>query len=45
MLGFKRFANTSTVITGIELVQKLRKGPFHVARLIKRRARGDVHDL
>lgn len=44
MLGFKRFGNAATVITGIELAQKLRKGQFNVRQLIKR-APGDVHDL
>lgn len=44
MLGFKRFANPSVVITGIELARKLRKGQFNVNRLIKR-APGVVHDL
>jgi hypothetical protein len=44
MLGFKRFANAAIVITGIELVQKLRKGQFKVNRLVKRAGR-DVHDL
>jgi len=44
ILGFKRFANTSIVISGIELIAKLRKGQCNVARLIKR-APGDIHDL
>ena len=44
MLGFKRFANATIVITGIELAQKLRKGQFKVHRRVKR-AGGDVHDL
>lgn len=43
MLGFKRFGNAATVITGIELARKLRKGQFKLHRLIKR-APGDVHD-
>lgn len=44
MLGFKRFANASIVISGIELVAKLRKGQFNVARLLKR-VPGDIHDM
>jgi transposase-like protein len=44
MQGFKRFTNASIVISGIELVAKLRKGQFNVARLIKR-APGDIHDF
>jgi transposase-like protein len=44
MLGFKRFANASIVISGIDLVAKLRKGQFNIARLIKR-APGDIHDF
>jgi transposase-like protein len=44
MLGFKRFANATIVMTGIELPQKLRKSQFTVHRLVKR-ARWDIHDL
>lgn len=44
MLGFKRFAKISIVISGIELVAKLRKGQFNLARLLKR-VPGDIHDL
>ena len=44
MLGFQRLANAAIVITGIELVQKLRKGQFKVNRLVKR-AGGEVRDL
>ena len=40
----KRFGNAATVITGIDLAQKIRKGRFKVHRLVKR-ALGDVHDL
>jgi len=28
MLGFKRFTNAAVTISGIELIQKIRKGQF-----------------
>ena len=30
MLGFKSFANAKTVLAGIELIQKLKKGQYGV---------------
>lgn len=36
MLGFKKFANASVTISGIELVQKIRKGQFDTAMLANR---------
>ena len=36
MLGFKSFANAATTISGIELVQKMRKGQFDMAELKRR---------
>jgi transposase-like protein len=33
MLGFKRFRNASTTIAGIELMHRIRKGPFNVSKL------------
>ena len=36
MLGFKKFANAATTISGIELVQKIRKGQFNITRLKSR---------
>jgi transposase-like protein len=36
MLGFKNFANAATTISGIELVQKIKKGQFNIIRLKSR---------
>ena len=36
MLGFKRFANAAVTISGIELMQKIRKGQFDTAELTSR---------
>jgi transposase-like protein len=36
MLGFKNFANASVTISGIELVQKIRKGQFNTTELTNR---------
>lgn len=33
MLGFKEFANAAVMISGIELVQKIRKGQFDTSRV------------
>jgi transposase-like protein len=33
MLGFKKFVNAAVTISGIELVQKIRKGQFNIAKL------------
>ena len=33
MLGFKEFANAAITISGIELVQKIRKGQFDTSRV------------
>jgi hypothetical protein len=33
MLGFKNFRNAAVTISGIELVQKIRKGQFNTAEL------------
>src|SRR5215213_5308058 len=33
MLGFKRFGNAAVTISGIELVNKIRKGEFDASRL------------
>jgi transposase-like protein len=44
ILGFKRFANASIFVSGIELVAKFRKGQVNVARLLKRVPR-DVSNL
>jgi hypothetical protein len=33
MLGFKNFRNAAVTISGIELVQKIRKGQFDTAEL------------
>lgn len=33
MLGFKKFANASVTIGGIELAQKIRKGQFNNTEL------------
>src|SRR4028118_361718 len=32
MLGFKRYANAAVTISGIELVQKIRKGQFDTSK-------------
>jgi transposase-like protein len=36
MLGFKRFDHAATVISGLELAQKIRKGQFNLPKLLKR---------
>lgn len=36
MLGFKRFANATVTVSGIELVQKIRKGQFDTTKLTNR---------
>ena len=36
MLGFKNFANASVTISGIELVQKIRKRQFDTIKLTSR---------
>lgn len=33
MLGFESFRNAAVTISGIELVQKIRKGQFDIAKL------------
>ena len=33
MIGFKRFTNAAITITGIELMHRIRKGQFALARL------------
>jgi transposase-like protein len=33
MLGFKKFANAKVTISGIELMQKIRKGQFNTGKL------------
>jgi transposase-like protein len=33
MLGFKRFANATVTISGIELIQKIRKGQFGISNI------------
>jgi transposase-like protein len=33
MIGFKRFTNAAITITGIELMPRIRKGEFALARL------------
>jgi transposase-like protein len=33
MLGFKRFRTAATTISGIELMHRIRKGQFNLARL------------
>ena len=33
MLGFKRFRNAAITISGIELMHRIRKGQFNLARL------------
>ena len=33
MIGFKRFTNAAVTITGIELMHRIRKGQFALARL------------
>ena len=33
MLGFKRFGNAAVTISGIELVQKIRKGQFDTSKV------------
>ena len=35
MLGFKSFRNAAVTISGIELVQKIRKGQFNIAKSIR----------
>ena len=35
MLGFKNFKNATITISGIELTQKIRKGQFNIAELMK----------
>lgn len=35
MLGFKKFANTAVTISGIELVQKIKKGQFDTDQLTR----------
>jgi transposase-like protein len=35
MLGFKSFRNATITISGIELVQKIRKGQFDIAKIKK----------
>jgi putative transposase len=37
MLGFKSFRNANVTISGIELVQKIRKGQFNIANIKKSR--------
>jgi putative transposase len=34
MLGFKSFENARTVLAGIELIQKLKKGQYGVPRTL-----------
>src|SRR5215207_3032555 len=36
MLGFKQFANASVTISGVELVQRIRKGQFDITKLTNR---------
>jgi transposase-like protein len=36
MLGFKNFRNAAVAISGIELVQKIRKGQFDTSTMIVR---------
>jgi transposase-like protein len=36
MLGFKNFANASVTVSGVELVNKIRKGQFDTTKLINR---------
>jgi hypothetical protein len=33
MLGFKRFTSATIVVAGIELMQRIRKGQFNLAKL------------
>jgi hypothetical protein len=33
MLGFKRFRNAAITVSGIELVHRIRKGQFSLAKL------------
>ncbi|MFM0150490.1 DDE-type integrase/transposase/recombinase, partial [Paraburkholderia sp. RL18-085-BIA-A] len=33
MLGFKRFRNAAITISGVELMHRIRKGQFNLARL------------
>jgi transposase-like protein len=35
MLGFKRFANATITINGIELAQRIRKGQFDISQTIQ----------
>jgi len=37
MLGFKSFRNATIIVSGIELVQKIRKGQFDSANVRKSR--------
>jgi transposase-like protein len=39
MLGFKRFANATITISGIELVHRIRKGQFDISTLNRRGVR------
>jgi transposase-like protein len=34
MLSFKQFANASVTISGVELMQKIRKGQFNITSLM-----------
>jgi transposase-like protein len=34
MLGLKKFANASVTISGIELIQKIRKGQFNITKFV-----------
>jgi transposase-like protein len=36
MLGFKSFRNATVTISGIELVQKIRKGQFNTSAVVGR---------
>lgn len=33
MLGFKRFTNVASTLSGLELMPRIRKGRFNLARL------------
>jgi transposase-like protein len=43
MLGFKRFGNAAVTISGVELVQKIRKGQFDTSAVIARAGTGVAH--
>ena len=44
MLGFKCFGNAAVTISGIELVQKIRKGQFRTSAVIDREGRRVPHE-